>query len=215
MPQKRTRRILLGIATSLLISNSNAARHHHRQLYQVDESSSAANENSQKSLRARRESFRREEDDIHEQDIESQSRRLRRASKQHQQQKQQRRRTQTLIENLNAKTHKVAVETFYNADPKPNRPLLETTGMRLNKVAQELFLDDEMLGEMLEVTQTQFSVVSILETYRDVFPYIFCFLLFLILELFCLDTVGNFISNTTTFSWKYTVTHAATDKTAD
>lgn len=165
MPQKRTRRILLGIATSLLISNSNAARHH-RQLYEVE---SAAEDLSQQSLRARRESFRREEDAIHEEDIESQSRRLRRASKQNQKQ----RRTQTLIENLNARTHKIGVETFYHADPLPNRPLVETTGMRLNKVAQELFEDEEMLGEMLEVRVTQFSMVGILKIIHTSMLYCF------------------------------------------
>lgn len=155
MTQKRTRRVLLGIATSLLFSNSHAVR---QSLFEVESSGSSSS--PQQSLRARRESFKKEEDAIEAEE----TRRIRKSASIEQNDHQQHhRRTQTMIETLNHRTHRVGVDSFYHRDPKPNRPLVETSGMRLNKVAEELFLDDKMLGEMLEVTMNQFSMVSIFE----------------------------------------------------
>ncbi|CAJ1953204.1 unnamed protein product [Cylindrotheca closterium] len=119
-------------------------------------------------LRATREAFQREEQEAEQQHTEgttpSRSRRLRTATttgpQQLEQQKQQQRtrRTTTYLENLNQKTHSVAIQSFYQTTTEePNRPLLESTGKRLNKVALEMLFEEELLEEMLEIAQSSMA----------------------------------------------------------
>jgi hypothetical protein len=64
-----------------------------------------------------------------------------------------------MIENLNQRVDKIAIDTFYNPEPKPNRSAVSTNTMRLNKIATELFFDEELLGDMM-TNNFRMSMVS-------------------------------------------------------
>ena len=119
-------------------------------------------QSQQSLLRATRETFQKEEEAVEQQqqaDMPSPSRRLRTATTTTttatdptQQTQQDRRRTTTYLENLNQRTHSVAIQSFHHEEEEaPNRPLVETNGKRLNKVALQMLYEEELLEEMLDV----------------------------------------------------------------
>lgn len=64
-----------------------------------------------------------------------------------------------MIEDLNQRVDKIAIDTFYNPEPEPNRSAVSTKTLRLNKIATELFFDEELLGDMITNT-IRMSLVS-------------------------------------------------------
>ena len=70
----------------------------------------------------------------------------------------QRRRTirTSQMENLNQKTHKTAIGSFYHNEENVNTTPTETTGKHTNKIAQQMYYEEELIDRMFV---TQMSVV--------------------------------------------------------
>jgi hypothetical protein len=140
MQRKRNNKLLLAISSALLVFNSHAAHHH--EVYRVVEE--AIPEGSLRGQRKRNEGLATEA---------APPRRLRNGAAKNQ------RRAQTMIEDLNQRVDKIAIDTFYNPEPEPNRSAVSTKTLRLNKIATELFFDEELLGDMITNT-IRMSLVS-------------------------------------------------------
>jgi hypothetical protein len=145
MQRKRNNNLLLAISSALLVFNSDAAPHH--EVYRVAEEAIPEG-----SLRGQR----KHHDGLADVATEAAPpRRLRNGEAKNQ------RRAQTMIEDLNQRVDKIAIDTFYNPEPEPepNRSIVSTNTLRLNKVATELFFDDELLYNMIS-NNAQMSLVS-------------------------------------------------------
>eukprot|EP00980_Cylindrotheca_fusiformis_P003067 scaffold713_cov131-Cylindrotheca_fusiformis.AAC.25 len=137
MQRKRNNKVLLALSSAILIFSSHAA---HRDIFEVT--------TEEGSLRGRRKSS----NEFHDAEALAPRRFRNGAAQNH-------RRTQTALEQLNQRVDKIAIDTYYNPERDPNRPSVNTNALRLNKVATELYFDEEFMGGLL-AEEAQMSMVS-------------------------------------------------------
>ena len=53
-----------------------------------------------------------------------------------------------MVEEMNQRVDKIGIDTFYNPKPKPNRSGLMQVTNRMNKVAWELYYDEDIKQEL-------------------------------------------------------------------
>jgi len=63
-------------------------------------------------------------------------------------QRRQRSFSSSPMENLNQKTHRTSLGAFYHHDPTPNRAPTETTGKHTNKLAQEMYFEEDLIDQL-------------------------------------------------------------------
>ena len=136
---QQSKSVWLAVVSALFLADTNASHHHH-EIYRVPTPEDQVQEGSLRGQRKRRST--QQLHDLTEDTTSTHPRRLRRSLENNQ------RRTQTLVEELNQRVDKIGIDTFYNPKPKPNRPGLMQVTNRLNKVAWELYYDEDIKQEL-------------------------------------------------------------------
>ena len=136
--RQTTKSVWLAVVSALFLADTNASHHH--EVYRVPTPEDQVEEGSLRGQRKRRST--QQLHGLTEEASSTQPRRLRRSLDNNQ------RRTQTLVEEMNQRVDKIGIDTFYNPKPKPNRSGLMQVTNRMNKVAWELYYDEDIKQEL-------------------------------------------------------------------